>query len=257
MMFDIVLTLVFAIGVNMLMFIPAYFLKTDKLTDISYAVSFFLVALYGLLVGGVTTVSVILFVMVALWAIRLGSYLLIRINKIGKDKRFDGMRESFFRFGRFWFFQGLTVWVVLLSSLLFFFGENDESAPLCLVVGVVVFLAGLLIEGFADYQKYTFINTPENKGKWIDTGLWKYSRHPNYFGEMLVWIGVYIFTLSSLTGWFVVIGLASPLYIIAILMFFSGVPMLEKGADKRWGADPQYQEYKRKTSLLVLLPRKK
>ena len=251
---EILITLFFSIGINILMFIPAYIFKTDKLTDISYAVTFAAIAIYGFVLNTITIASIILFLMILIWSIRLGSYLLIRINKMGKDSRFDGMREDFFRFLKFWFFQGLTVFVILLPSILFF--NNENELPFYAYIGAVIWLIGILIEGIADYQKYKFINNPSNKGKWIETGLWKYSRHPNYFGEILLWLGVYIFVFSGLTTLQALIGIVSPLYIFFIIVFISGIPLLEKGADKRWGEDEKYKEYKDKTSILIPLPRK-
>jgi len=246
--------LIIAVSINMLMFIPAFIFKTDKLTDISYAVTFTVVSFLGLILGDFTVPKLALFMMILAWSIRLGAYLLIRIKKIGRDKRFDGMRENFFRFFKFWFFQGISVWVILLPSMFFF--NHDKNLSYYVYVGFVIWLAGLIIESFADAQKYKFINNPENEGKWIDSGLWKYSRHPNYFGEIMVWVGVYIFVLSGIDLEEAFFGLLSPMYISFIILFISGIPLLEKGADKRWGDDPAYREYKRKTSPLILLPKK-
>lgn len=232
------------------MFIPAFIWKTDKLTDISYAVTFVIVALYGFLFGGITTASVVLFSMITLWAVRLGSYLLVRIHKIGKDNRFDEMREHFWRFFRFWLLQGVSVWVVLLPSMLFFH-NSIQTIPPYAYIGLLLWLTGLTIEAVADMQKFRFINDPQNKGKWIDSGLWKYSRHPNYFGEILLWAGVYIFTLFGLgvvESW---IGAIGPLYIASLILFVSGIPLLEKGAEERWGDQDAYQAYKKKTSILI------
>lgn len=249
-------TFLIAIGINVLMFIPAYFLRTDKLTDISYAVTFVVVAVYGILFGGYTLPSLLIVLMVFLWAARLGGYLLIRIKKIKSDKRFDGMRESFWRFSRFWLLQGLTVWVVLLPSLLFMQKSIEEISAFA-YIGVVIWLGGLLIETFADAQKFKFINDPSNKGKWIDSGLWKYSQHPNYFGEIMLWIGVYVFTIFGLNLAESLIGALSPIYIIVLLIFVSGIPLLEKAATKRWGENKKYQAYKKRTSVLIPLPNKK
>jgi steroid 5-alpha reductase family enzyme len=249
-------TFLIAIGINVLMFIPAYFLRTDKLTDISYAVTFVVVAVYGMLVGGYTLPSLLIVLMVFVWAARLGGYLLIRIKKIKRDKRFDGMRESFWRFSRFWLLQGLTVWVVLLPSLLFF-QNAPETLPAAAYLGIVIWLAGLMIEGIADQQKYAFINDPTNKGKWIDTGLWKYSQHPNYFGEIMLWIGVYTYAVFALSLTQSLIALLGPAYIIVLLLFVSGIPLLDKAAKKRWGENEQYQVYRKRTSKLIPLPNKK
>lgn len=249
-------TLLIAIGINVLMFIPAYFLKTDKLTDISYAVTFVVVAAYGMLAGGYTLPSLLIVLMVFVWSARLGGYLLVRIKKIKRDKRFDGMRESFWRFSRFWLLQGLTVWVVLLPSLLFF--QNVPKAlPAIACLGIWIWLAGLMIEGIADQQKYAFINDPANKGKWIETGLWKYSQHPNYFGEITLWFGIYIYALFGLSLAQSLVALLGPAYITMLLIYVSGIPLLDKAAQKRWGDNEQYQAYRKRTSKLVPLPNKK
>jgi len=247
---DLLTTLLISIGFNLLMFIPAWFYKTDKLTDLSYAISFVALAVYGILFGGLTYPALLLFLMIFLWALRLGSYLFIRIHKIKKDSRFDEMRKHFWQFFRFWLLQGISVWIVLIPSLLFFLARIEHVVPAS-YIGVAIWLIGLLIETFADIQKYKFINNPNNNGKWIESGLWKYSRHPNYFGEITLWIGVYIFTLSGLNIFDKFVGLISPLYISLLIIFVSGIPLLEKAADKRWGGDKEYLEYKRKTSVLV------
>lgn len=246
---------VIAVGINMLLFIPAFLLKTDKLTDISYGLSFILVAGIILITNESTLSKTILFLMITLWAIRIGAYLLIRIWKIGRDKRFDDKRDNFVKFGAFWFLQGITVFFVLLASTQYFTLEQTTITQLSLL-GLLVWATGLLVETHADFQKYAFINDPSNKGKWIDRGLWKYSRHPNYFGEMLVWIGIYIYTLPALSGISYFIGLVSPLYISLLIIFISGIPLLEKAADKRWSDNPEYLKYKKKTSVLVPFPPK-
>jgi len=252
---DLLTAFIFSVGFNILMFMPAFFLKTDKLTDISYALTFAAVAIFGLVSAGLTFPSLVLALMVLVWSARLGSYLLVRIGKIGKDKRFDGMRESFWRFGRFWLLQGLTVWVVMIPSILFFQNKVSEISTIA-YLGVLIWFVGLVIEGVADQQKYRFINDPANKGKWIDSGLWKYSRHPNYFGEILLWFGVYFFTVFGLSSAQSLVGIIGPLYIALLIIFVSGIPLLEKAADKRWGEDENYRRYKKKTSSLIPLPPK-
>lgn len=241
---------IIAIGLNLLLFIPAFIFKTDKLTDLSYALSFLIVGIVLFGMSSQLSAHLILLIMIFLWSLRLGTYLFIRIRKIKKDKRFDGMRESFPRFLRFWLLQGISVFVILIPSAYFFATETVTFTTLSFV-GLVVWALGLLVEAFADYQKYTFINKEENKGKWIDTGLWKYSQHPNYFGEISVWIGVYLFVLPALSGVSVFIALISPLFIITLLLFISGIPLLDKGALKRWGDNPGYLAYRERTSKLI------
>ncbi|MAZ41069.1 hypothetical protein CL654_03045 [bacterium] len=251
---ELVFAFLVALGINLVMFVPAFIFKTDKLTDLSYGLSFLIVAWILYAQSDMGLGKVILLFMISLWAIRLSTYLFIRIRKIKKDKRFDGMRESFVRFLKFWVLQGVSVWMVLLPSILYFSSKDAELVTLSFV-GIVLWGVGLLIETIADYQKYSFINKEENKRKWIESGLWKYSRHPNYFGEILHWVGIFVFTYPALMGIDVLIGTVGPLYIALLIIFVSGIPLLEKQADARWGNDSNYQNYKKKTSVLVLLPR--
>lgn len=253
---DLVTTFLVSVGINIAMFIPAFIYKTDKLTDISYAITFVVVALYGLTTNNITAPSIVLAAMIAVWAYRLGNYLLMRIRRTGKDARFDDKRDSFVKFGGFWLLQGLSVWVIMFSSSLFF-AQSPKSFTLLSFIGFIIWASGLWIEAAADKQKFDFINSPKNKGKWIASGLWKFSRHPNYLGEIMVWGGVYIYTFTALDSLGRLVGFISPAYIALLLLFVSGVPLLEKSADKRWGDDPKYQAYKQKTSVLLLLPNKK
>lgn len=238
--------LLLALAVQLLLFVPAYLLRTDKLTDFSYALTFILLAL---LAAKAAPTHVVLVAMIVLWALRLGTFLVIRITATGKDKRFDGVREHALRFLGFWLLQGLTVWIVMLPSLMFF-----ESGERAWMLGSLVWLVGVIIETAADAQKLRF--RQQHTGRWIETGLWKYSRHPNYFGEILCWVGIYVFVFPGLSVIQRVFGALGPVFIAVLLIFFSGVPPLEKYADKRWGHDPKYQKYKQETSTLVPWPRR-
>jgi steroid 5-alpha reductase family enzyme len=253
---SLLIPLVVALGINLVMFIPAFIYKTDKLTDISYAVTFAVVALFGFFFTAYSPATLLLLVMILAWSFRLGSYLFIRINKTGKDTRFDGMRESFWKFLRFWLLQGLTVFVVMIPSS-YFFSWPMHNLTVISWIGFVVFILGLAIETIADAQKYRFMNDVSKTGTWIETGIWKYSRHPNYLGEMMVWMGVYLFVVPSLFLVPALVSLVSPLYIICLILFVSGIPLLEKSADARWGNNPAYKEYKRRTSILLLWFKKK
>lgn len=248
-------TLGLSLAINMAMSLVAFRLKTDKLTDISYAVSFVALALVGLFTYTPDVDKLILFSMIALWALRLGGFLLARIWAMKRDTRFDGIREDFWKFARFWVAQGVSVWVILLPALLAFGGSAVTYTTISFI-GMGVWGLGLAIEATADLQKRHFSQNPANKDKWIATGLWRYSRHPNYFGEMLVWIGLYLFVLPSLSGVWQLVAAVGPLFIVSLLLFVSGVPPLEKSADARWGKNAEYQKYKRRTSPVVLLPPK-
>ena len=250
----ILYALILSIVINLIVFVIAYILQTDKLTDLTYAGTFVVLAACGLSLAGWTWPGIVLFVMVLLWALRLGTYLGIRIHKKGRDKRFDDMRPKFWRFAGFWSIQATTIWVLSIPVLLFL-SQAPETIGLVSFAGLAIWLIGLIIETTADLQKYRFINDRKNKGKWIERGLWRYSRHPNYFGEMLVWIGVYVFVAPALPLWQGFVALIGPLFIIFLLLRVSGVPMLEKAADKRWGSQKAYQEYKKRTRVIIPLPR--
>ena len=248
-MINIFYFLFISLAFNMIMFLFAFKFKTDKLTDISYALSFIFLILLSFLTSDMNFFKIILCFMLLIWSFRIGTFLFIRINKIKKDRRFDGMREDFIKFLSFWLLQAVTVWIILIPSILFFSSSIDFNY--FMLFGLLVWILGLAIETIADIQKFNF-NKNNKNDKWISTGLWKYSRHPNYFGEILCWIGVYIFTFSSLNILERLFGLLSPIFIAFLLIFVSGIPLLEKYADKKWDRLKEYQEYKRKTNILTL-----
>lgn len=253
----ILTVLIVSIAIQLILFIPAYIRRTDKLTDFSYGFSFIVLAIFALFSANASTGKMLLAFMITIWGMRLIIYLVIRVIKTKKDSRFDGIRERFWKFFSFWFFQGISVWIIMLPSLLLLSKSHITISQLSLL-GFLIWIFGILTEGIADYQKSKFKSDPANKGKWIATGLWKYSRHPNYFGEILCWIGIYIYCLPTLMAagleWF--IALVSPLYIMTLLLFVTGLPKLEKQADDKWGKDKAYQEYKKQTSAVILMPRK-
>ena len=246
----ILFTFIVSIAINLIMFVPAFIYKTDKVTDISYAVTFAVVAISGYMRSEQTTLHKIILALVLLWSLRLGTFLFIRINKIKKDVRFDGMREYFFKFLRFWILQGATVFVVLLAAS-YAFMQKEPVITWLSIIGIILFIKGLAIEATADSQKFAFNNKASNKGKWIDQGIWKASRHPNYLGEMMVWIGMYLTVVSSLVSGQLWWALLSPLYIVSLLLFVSGVPLLEKSANKKWGSDQKYLNYKKNVPVLI------
>lgn len=246
---DIVtLAFVLSLGINIIMFVPAYLLKTDKLTDISYAVTFMFVSLLVFLQSERGSGHLVALIMVWAWAIRLGGFLLYRVSVVGKDQRFDQMRGSLLKFGRFWVLQGLSVFVILLAGVVFW-RQPDISLGWMSIIGLLIFAEGLALETIADQQKFAFKRA--GKKGWIESGVWSISRHPNYLGEMLVWSGLFLFVAPSLELTGTLIALISPVYIVLLLCFASGIPILEKTADKRWGKDPKYQAYKKRVPVLV------
>lgn len=184
----IITALAISLTINLVMFLIAYRLKSDKFTDITYASTFAVIALWSLAGSpDITLSSTILAAMILLWAIRLGSFLLYRIVRRGKDSRFDNIRDSFFGFGKFWLFQAITVWVLMIPTVLSL--NNGVNFGGLSIIGLVIWATGLSVESVADFQKARFAGISSNKDKWIESGIWKYSRHPNYFGEILVWLG--------------------------------------------------------------------
>lgn len=258
------LTFLLAFLIQILFFIFAYLFKTDKVTDLAYGLSFIVLVWYLLLTRSFflpAQIGVVL--MVSLWGVRLSSYLFIRILKMGRDKRFDGMRENLISFLKFWVFQALAIWVISLPATYLLTQKDLGSSILggasalnlksvfsLPFLGTTIFILGLLLETIADWQKFVFKNKSQNKGKWIESGVWGYSRHPNYFGEMLVWWGIFIFSLpwQSDWSWLTLIG---PIFITLILLFVSGIPPLEKRYDKKYAANKDYQAYKKRTRLLI------
>ena len=247
-------SLAIALSINIILFLFAYRYRSDKLTDISYAISFAALDIFALFhAKKVNTYGLILFLLVAIWALRIGGFLFIRIMRVGKDKRFDELRSSFVKFGKFWVGQALTSWVLMLPLTLALY--NGGKIGLAAIIGMALWFGGLAVEAFADYQKFAFKQTYTSKNIWIQSGLWKYSRHPNYFGEISVWVGIYIYCFTSLNLLEKVLGLSSPGLITAVLLFVSGVPILERSADKRWGDVAAYKLYKRNSRLLVPIPK--
>ena len=219
--------------IQWLAFIPAYLLQTEKFLDLTGSITYILVVLIAVLLSPmVDGRSILLVALVVVWAVRLGTFLFRRIQKAGKDARFDEIKPSFIRFLNFWTIQGLWVTITVGAALAAITTSTRKGLDLFAVAGFLVWVFGFALEAVADAQKSRFRADPANKGKFIQTGLWAWSRHPNYFGEILLWIGVAIIALPVLRGWQWVT-LISPLFVTFLLTRVSGVPMLEKRADEK------------------------
>ncbi|NJC95653.1 MAG: DUF1295 domain-containing protein, partial [Anaerolineae bacterium] len=238
-------------------FIPAWLNRTEKFYDLTGGITYITVTLLALLLTpGTDARSLLLAGIVIVWAVRLASFLFLRIRNAGEDRRFRDIKQSFGRFLLTWSLQGLWVSFSLAAALAAITSTLRLDLDLFAAIGFLVWLAGFAIEVIADRQKSAFNAKAENKGRFISTGLWSWSRHPNYFGEIVLWIGVAIIALPVLRGW-QWITLISPIFIIILLTRISGIPMLEKRADQKWGNEAEYQSYKAGTSMLVPLPPKK
>jgi len=239
--------------VNAAFFAIAAIRKTDVVTDLSYSLSFAVLALVLLASGAGKAVQLVAALLVLVWAVRLGGYLFARILRMKVDHRFDGMRDRPLRFARFWFLQAVTVAVVMLPvSYLLDRGAAPGFGP-WEIAGALIWLAGLVIEAVSDAQKSRFKAHTTARAPFITSGLWRYSRHPNYFGEMLVWWGLFVFSVPFLHGAAFAVAVG-PLFITALLLFVSGIPLLERSAELKYGDDPAYRAYKQHTSILVPLP---
>lgn len=235
-------------------FIPAYILQTEKFYDLMGSITYLSVALLAVFLSPVVDArSWLLLGIITIWTIRLGVFLFLRIRAAGEDRRFRDIKPSFARFLLAWTIQGLWVSITIAAALAAITTTTRLNLGLIGLLGFLVWLIGFGIEVVADRQKSRFRADPENAGMFINTGLWSWSRHPNYFGEIVLWIGVAIIAIPVLSGW-QWLTLISPLFVVILLTRVSGVPMLERRADEKWGGQADYEDYKTRTSLLILRP---
>ena len=245
--------LIFVLVLNVIMFFIAFKYQTDKLTDITYSLSFFALAAFAFYFGrGWESLGKIwVTALIMLWAIRLGWYLLDRVTQLGRDERFDEIRVNKKRFFRFFFIQGFASWVVSLPTLIRVNVPNPDGSLIMIeIIGIAIAAAGLYIETASDYSKSKFKKQPGNKKILLTTGWYKHVRYPNYLGESIFWIGLFIASTPYLQGiqYLSVIG---TIFIIYLLVFVSGIPFLEKGRAKRLKGDPEYQAYLKRTKKII------
>lgn len=232
---------------QILFFLIANAFKTDKLTDLAYGISFVILINYLFFASDRSVFFLAITALVSLWGLRLAGYLFIRILKIKKDQRFNQIRQNFWSFLGFWLLQALSIFAVSFAFILAFELKAESSLGLWQIGSLILALMALGIETLADDQKYRFKNNPKNRGQFIQTGLWKYSRHPNYLGEIIFWWSIWLYFLPALGSWSL-LALISPIYITVLIRFVSGVPLLEKDYAKRYGQ--AWLDYKEKTRLI-------
>jgi len=237
--------------IQWLVFIHAFSQQTEKLFDLTGSITYISITLLALLLSPtIDGRSLLLAAIVVIWAARLGSFLFRRIRKDGKDGRFDEIKPSFIRFLNTWTLQGLWVTLTLAAALVAITTTTRQDLGLFALIGFMIWIIGFTIEIVADNQKSRFKADAINQGKFINTGLWARSRHPNYFGEIMLWIGVAVIALPVLQGWQWV-ALISPVFVTLLLTQVSGIPMLEKRADQKWGGQEDYEAYKKQTPPLI------
>ena len=249
----IILGLIFVVALNALIFPIAYKLQTDKLTDITYALSFSALVGFGVAMGGgfESISKIILALLVILWAVRLGYFLLRRVTQLGKDDRFDQIRNNPKRFFRFFMLQGVSSWLI---SLPFLFRLLDQpgthqgfsDTEMIEWLGWLLAFAGFIIEALADHQKSVFKSQAGNRGKLYTGKLYSIVQYPNYLGEIAFWLGIFIASIPALAGlkWLAVV---SPIIIIVLLLFVSGIPTVERERRKKYGNDEVYRHYDQST----------
>ena len=237
-------------------FLPSYLARTEKFYDIIGTVAYLTVlatASYLTILstnGHLQIRSIITIALVTIWALRLGLFLFIRVLKAGEDRRFREVKQNFSKFLVWWSVSALWVFLTSANALTMIINNVGYTDDLYLYFGLLLWLVGFSFEAVADEQKRRFKSDVNNKDSFIQTGLWSISRHPNYFGEILLWIGMAVIAFPTLEGWQYVT-LISPFFIYVLLTRVSGVNLLEQRADQKWGGDEDYEIYKKNTPVLI------
>jgi steroid 5-alpha reductase family enzyme len=235
-------------------FIPAYMFQTEKFFDLTGSITYssvFIYCIYLTTSGDLNWGSLVISILVIIWAGRLGTFLFTRIAKDGEDKRFRTIKPDIAQFFMTWTLQGMWVSLCSLCAITGIASETGIIVNNIFYIGLVMFIGGFAIEIVADQQKTAFRAIPENRNKYITSGLWSRSRHPNYFGEITLWTGVAVMSFSSLSG-IEYLTLISPIFTYLLLVKISGVRMLEGRGQKTWGNDEDYIAYMKNTPMVML-----
>ena len=235
-------------------YIPAFIFKTEKFYDLTGSFTYILAILFALYSTnssqGFDLGSLIIGAAIIMWAVRLGSFLFMRIHKDKKDGRFDSIKTSFSQFFMTWTLQGMWVFICSSAALVAIANPSGVVINSVFILGLALFVLGLVVEVIADNQKSAFRSIPENKDQFINEGLWARSRHPNYFGEITLWAGVTVMGISTFEG-MNYLAIFSPIFSYLLLVYVSGVRMLEYRGNKKWGHLDEYRNYKENTPKLI------
>ena len=245
-----------AFAVQWICFIPSWFLHSERFFDLVGSATYLTVAVVSLLaIPKIDTRSVLLGLMICLWGLRLGTFLFARVHAVGHDARFNLIKHKFAWFLMTWTVQGLWVLITSSAALAAITSSKRSDFGIIGIIGIILWLTGFVIEIVADEQKRKFKLDPSKQNSFITDGLWSWSQHPNYFGEIVLWIGVSLVALPGLSSWqhFTLI---SPVFVFILLTRISGLPMLNSAARKRWGDDPEFLAYKKSTPVLIPRPPK-
>ena len=236
-------------------YIPAYIFQPEKFYDLTGSLSYLTVIWFVFFssnnLSGLNIQNLIVVTLISIWAIRLGTFLFGRIHKDGEDKRFRTIKTSASQFFMTWTLQGMWVSICTMCAIAAISSSQGIIANALFYLGLAFFIVGFAIEVVSDQQKSAFRAVPENKEKFITSGLWSKSQHPNYFGEILLWSAIALLSISSLNGT-QYLTLISPIFTYVLLVYISGVRMLDDMGNKKWGHLEEYKEYKRNTPTLFL-----
>ena len=245
-----------AFAVQWICFIPSWFLHSERFFDLVGSATYLTVAVVSLLaIPKIDTRSILLGLMICLWGLRLGTFLFARVQAVGHDARFDLIKHKFAWFLMTWTVQGLWVLITSSAALAAITSSKRSDFGIIGIIGIILWLTGFVIEIVADEQKRKFKLDPSKQNSFITDGLWGWSQHPNYFGEIVLWIGVSLVALPGLSSW-QYFTLISPVFVFILLTRISGLPMLNSAARKRWGDDPEFLAYKKSTPVLIPRPPK-
>ena len=240
--------------IQWLVFIPSYYWSTERFYDLTGSLTFITVALIAFynknqfLGNEFDLRSIAITVFILIWALRLGSYLFLRILKDREDRRFKEWKTSFPLFLRTWTMQGMWIFLTSVSGITAICSRNIIDPGTYFYIGCFLWIFGFSFESISDYQKRKFkVQNPES---FISSGLWSLSRHPNYFGEIVLWLGITIIAFPVLQG-YQYFSLISPIFVFWLLTKVSGIPILERHADETWGGQEGYKKYKESTPVLI------
>ncbi|MGI9595336.1 MAG: DUF1295 domain-containing protein [Acidimicrobiales bacterium] len=245
---------IFAFVVQWVVFLPSYLKRTEHYFDLAGSVTYQAIAILALILTATRDArTVILAFMVWIWSFRLGLFLFQRVRSAGKDGRFDKIKNDWANFLMVWTLQGLWITFTSAAAVAAMTSGDKRSLGVIGIIGIAVWALGFGFEVVADRQKSAWRAEPANAGRFITGGLWSWSRHPNYFGEFLLWVGAAIVAAPALQGWQYVT-LLSPVFVYLLLTKASGVPALEAKADKKWGGQVEYESFKAATPVFFPRP---
>ena len=237
-------------------FVPSYAFKTEHYFDLTGSLSYITTVAAAIIFNpSLDLRDLIICAMITVWALRLGSFLFWRIKKDGQDKRFIVMKTKFTWFLMTWTIGGLWVLVTMAAGLAALTSNITAELGLISYLGIALWLFGFIVEVTADNQKTEFRKNPDNRNRFITTGVWSWSQHANYFGEITLWFGLALVALPVLSGWQLAT-LISPVFVYFLLTKVSGIPLLDRLAKQKWGTNSDYLSYTQATSKLLLWPPK-